>query len=174
MTRRSWPWIVGAAAVAIVLLGVLAVWAFVVRSMSDPESSGSLGIRIDGDQVTVKSAQCPGDLARRVEVRDSGSEKLVWYADGPLTEQGKSGRLALWKADDYRDAAGGRVPAKLPGELDVLVDYGSAGGTGEVFDLSLVRAAQIPAGHYWTPAGVRTAQEIDAVLDCSGRGEATS
>ena len=173
-TKRSWLWIAGAAVVAIALAGGLAVWAFGVRSMSDPGSVAGLGIRIDGDEVTVKAAQCPGDRPLRVEVRDSASEKLVWHAAGPLTDQGKSGRLTLWKAEDYREAAAGHAPAKLPAELDVLVDYGSVGGAGEVFDMSVVKAARIPEGAYWTSAGPKSASEIDAVLDCSGHRPAAS
>ncbi|MFE1381909.1 hypothetical protein ACFW6S_23525 [Streptomyces sp. NPDC058740] len=173
-TKRPWLWIVGTAVVVIALAGGLLVWAFVVRSMSDPGSVAGLGIRIDGNKVTVKAAQCPGDRPLRVEVRDSASEKLVWHAAGPLTDQGKNGQLTLWKAEDYREAAAGHAPAQLPGELDVLVDYGSVGGTGEVFDMSAVKAARIPDGSYWTSAGLKTAKEMDAVLDCSGHRPAAS
>ncbi|MFD4277045.1 hypothetical protein R2B67_16340 [Streptomyces cyaneofuscatus] len=57
-------------AVVVVLLTV-GFWAFFVHTFSDPGSPALVGIRIDGDAVTVKSGQCPQDRVRRVEVWDS-------------------------------------------------------------------------------------------------------
>ncbi|MEU8761545.1 hypothetical protein [Streptomyces sp. NPDC048659] len=166
--RRTWPWVVGIGGLALALVGGgLAMWAFVVNTMSDPGSQGHVGIRVTGGEVTVKVAQCPGDAPRRVEVWDSDTEKPVWSADGPLTADGRSGQLTLWKATDYRTAT--RTPASPPTMLDVSVDYGSSGSTGEVFDMSVVKTAGIPEGAFWTADGIKTAQQIDGSLRCSER-----
>ncbi|MFB7588496.1 hypothetical protein [Streptomyces sp. NPDC056169] len=163
--------------IGLITLVVLAVpaalvflWVAVVRGMSDPVGPSLLGLRIDGDTVTVKAAQCPSERVRRVELRDSDKEKLVWRADGPLTEEGRGGVLRLWAAEEYRTSLPATRPAELPKLLDVSVGYGSEDGAGAVFDLAAVRAAAPPAGSYWTAQGVVTGRELDELVDCGGGG----
>ncbi|ALO09167.1 hypothetical protein AQF52_3573 [Streptomyces venezuelae] len=155
-------------AVLAVPAAVVGLWAAVVIGMSDPAGPSLLGLRIDGDTFTVKAAQCPSERVRRVELRDSDSEKLVWRADGPLTEEGRGGLLRLWAAEEYRTSRPATRPAELPEQLDVSVGYGSEDGVGGFFDLAEVRAAAPPAGSYWTPEGIRTGRELDELLDCGG------
>lgn len=157
-----------AAGVLAVPAGVMFLWVTVVTGMSDPVGPSLLGLRIDGDTVTVKAAQCPSERVRRVELHDSDSERLVWRADGPLTAEGRGGPLRLWAAEDYRTARPATGPAELPEQLDVSVAYGSDDGAGAVFDLAAVRAAAPPAGSYWTPEGIRTGRELDELVDCGG------
>ncbi|MDV5146475.1 hypothetical protein R1T08_20290 [Streptomyces sp. SBC-4] len=157
-----------AAGVLAVPTGLLFLWVSVVTGMSDPIGPSLLGLRIDGDTVTVKAAQCPSDRVRQVELRDSDSEKLVWRADGPLTDEARGGLLRLWAAEEYRTSRPATRPAELPDQLDVLVEYGSEGAAGAVFDLVAVRAAAPPAGSYWTPQGVVTGRELDELIDCDG------
>lgn len=144
------------------------LWVTVVTGMSDPLGPSLLGLRIDGDTVTVKAAQCPSERVRRVELRDSGTEKLVWQADGPLTDEGRGGLLRLWAAGDYRTSRPATRPAEPPKQLDVLVAYGSEGAAGAVFDLAAVRASAPPASSYWTPQGIVTGEELDELVDCGG------
>ncbi|MFC9703454.1 hypothetical protein ACFTWD_22470 [Streptomyces sp. NPDC056943] len=148
------------------------LWIKFLTVMSDPVGPGLLGLRIDGDTLTVKTAQCPWDRVRLVELHDSESEKLVWRADEPLTEEGRGGLLRLWAAEEYRTSRPATRPAELPKQLDVSVGYGSEGGVGGFFDLAVVRAAAPPAGSYWTPEGIRTGRELDELLDCGGDGTA--
>ncbi|GEB58472.1 hypothetical protein SGA01_40770 [Streptomyces gardneri] len=155
-------------AVLAVPAAVVGLWAAVVIGMSDPGGPSLLGLRIDGDTVTVKAAQCPSERVRRVELRDGDSEKLVWRADGPLTEEGRGGLLRLWAAEDYRTSRPATRPAELPKQLAVSVGYGPEDGAGAVFDTAAVRAAALPAGSYWTPEGVRTGRELDELIDCGG------
>ncbi|MGW7429092.1 hypothetical protein ACWGIN_06030 [Streptomyces sp. NPDC054861] len=157
----------GLVAVGAVVLAAAGFWFFVAHSMSEQVAPSRVGMRIDGGKVTVRAAQCPHERVLRVEVRDDASERLVWNAEGPRTAQGRGGLLALWKADDYEKPAAGTRPAELPRRLDVLVDY-SDGGIGAVFDTAAVQAARMPAGSYWTPDGVRTAQELDRLVPCDG------
>lgn len=171
--RRTWQVAVVLSIAGVALLSGAAVWVYGVYSMSEPIAPSLMGMRIDGDKVTVKVAQCPHERVRRVEVRDSMSEKLIWQADGPLTEEARNGVLTLWNAGDYDKPSPARQPTKLPEQLDVLVDFGSDGTAGDVFDTAAAKAATLPAGVYWTPNGVRTAQEIGGPVDCGARKEIT-
>ncbi|MFE1548662.1 hypothetical protein [Streptomyces sp. NPDC058718] len=162
--------------IALAILGAPIALAFLwikfLTVMSHPVGPGLLGLRIDGDTLTVKAAQCPWERVRRVELYDSESEKLVWRADEPLTEEGRGGLLSLWVAEEYRTSRPAARPAELPKQLDVSVGYGSEDGVGGAFDLAAVRAAAPPAGSYWTPEGIRTGRELDELLDCGGGGTA--
>lgn len=150
----------------VVVLMALGFWAFFVHTLSDPGSPGLVGMRIDGDTVTVKAGQCPQDRVRRVEVWDSDAERLVWRGDQPLTEEGRRGLLPLWVGKAYRASSPAGQPSELPATLDVTIDHGPEYGVAEVFDITEVRAAVLPPGSYWTHDGVRTAGQIDAALDC--------
>ncbi|MFD8977177.1 MULTISPECIES: hypothetical protein [unclassified Streptomyces] len=162
--------VIGLIALAILAapIALAFLWIKFLTVMSDPVGPGLLGLRIDGDTITVKAAQCPSERVRRVELYDGESEKLVWRADDPLTESGRGGLLRLWAAEEYRTSRPATRPAELPKQLDVLVDYTAEGGAGGVFDLAAVRAAAPPAGSYWTPEGIRTGRELDDLLDCGG------
>ncbi|MER6194317.1 hypothetical protein [Streptomyces cyaneofuscatus] len=166
--RREHTVVVTALAVSSVVVALMALgfWAFFVRTLSDPGSPGLVGMRIDGDTVTVKSAQCPQDRVRRVEVRDSGAERLVWRGDQPLTEEGRRGLLPLWDGKAYRASSPAGQPSELPATLDVTVDHGPEYGVSEVFDIAEVRGAVLPPGSYWTREGVRTAEQLDGIVDC--------
>ncbi|MEU2239327.1 hypothetical protein ABZ572_07970 [Streptomyces sp. NPDC018338] len=170
--RRWGPKALVIGLIALVILAVPVALAFLwitfLNVMSDPLGPSFLGLRIDGDTVTVKAAQCPSDRVRRVELYDGDSEKLVWRADDPLTEEGRGGVLRLWAAEEYRTSRPATRPAELPKQLDVSVGYGSEDGAGAVFDLAAVRAAAPPAGSYWTPEGIRTGRELDELLGCGG------
>ncbi|WP_242427699.1 hypothetical protein [Streptomyces sp. Root431] len=157
-----------AAAILAAPLALAFLWIKFLNVMSHPDGPSLLGLRIDGDTITVKTAQCPSDRVRRVELYDSDSEKLVWRADDPLTEEGRGGLLRLWAAEEYRTSRPATRPAELPKQLDVSVRYGSEDGAGAVFDLAAVRAAAPPAGSYWTSQGIRTGRELDQLLHCGG------
>ncbi|MFD3663073.1 hypothetical protein ACFWVF_21170 [Streptomyces sp. NPDC058659] len=107
-----------------------------------------------------------------MEERDSDAERLVWQADGLLTDEGRGGLLRLLAVEGYRTSRPATRPAELPKQLDVSVAYGPEGAAGAVFDLAAVRAAASPAGSYWTPQGVVTGRELDELVDCGG-GETT-
>lgn len=166
--RRERTIVVSAVAVSAVLVVLLTVgfWAFFVHTLSDPGSPALVGIRIDGDAVTVKSGQCPQDRVRRVEVWDSDTEQRVWRGDQPLTEEGRRGLLPLWEGKTYRASSPAGQPSELPATLDVTVDHGPAYGVSEVFDIAEVRRAVVPPGSYWTREGVRTAEQLDGIPDC--------
>ncbi|MGW5070677.1 hypothetical protein ACWEQJ_32135 [Streptomyces cyaneofuscatus] len=166
--RREHTVVVTALSVSAVVVVLLTVgfWAFFVRTFSDPGSPALVGIRIDGDAVTVKSGQCPQDRVRRVEVWDSDTEQRVWRGDDPLTEEGRRGLLPLWEGKAYRASSPAGQPSELPATLDVTVDHDPAYGVSEVFDIAEVRRAVVPPGSYWTHEGVRTAEQLDGILDC--------
>lgn len=124
------------------------------------------------DTVTVKAGQCPQDRVRRVEVWDSGTERRVWRGDHPLTEAGRRGLLPLWDGKAYRASSPEARPSELPETLDVTVDHGPDCGVSEVFHIKEVRAADVPPGSYWTRDGIRTAEELDGLLDCGSRSGA--
>ncbi|MYT93573.1 hypothetical protein GTY40_21330 [Streptomyces sp. SID8359] len=154
----------------VVVLMALGFWMFFINVLSDPVSPGIVGMRIDGDAVTVKAGQCPQDRVRRVEVWDSDTERLIWRGDGPLTEEGRSGLLPLWDAKAYGTASAAARPSELPETLDVSIDHGPEYGVEEVFDIAKVRAADLPPGSYWTRDGVRTARQLDGIPYCGGSG----
>ncbi|MFE7548823.1 hypothetical protein [Streptomyces gardneri] len=164
------PLVIGLIALAILAapIALAFLWIKFLTVMSHPVGPSLLGLRIDGDTVTVKAAQCPSERVRRVELWDSDSEKLVWRAEGPLTEEGRGGLLRLWAAEDYRTSRPATRPAELPKQLDVSVGYGPEDGAGALFDTAAVRAAALPAGSYWTSDGVRTGRELDELIDCGG------
>ncbi|MFE9013598.1 hypothetical protein [Streptomyces cyaneofuscatus] len=166
--RREHTVVVTALSVSAVVVVLLTVgfWAFFVHTLSDPGSPGLVGMRIDGDTVTVKSGQCPQDRVRRVEVWDGDRERLVWRGDRPLTEEGRRGLLPLWDGKAYRASSPAGPPSELPATLDVAVDHGPVYGVSEVFDIAEVRGAVLPPGSYWTRQGVRTAEQLDGVPDC--------
>ncbi|WP_314613412.1 hypothetical protein [Streptomyces stackebrandtii] len=157
-----------AAAILAAPIALAFLWIKFLTVMSHPDGPSLLGLRIDGDTITVKAAQCPSERVRRVELYDGDSEKLVWRADDPLTEEGRGGLLRLWAAEEYRTSRPATRPAELPKQLDVSVGYGSEDGAGAAFDLAVVRAAAPPAGSYWTPEGIRTGRELDELLGCGG------
>ncbi|MGW9037178.1 hypothetical protein ACWGQ4_19825, partial [Streptomyces sp. NPDC055721] len=101
------------------------LWIKFLTVMSHPVGPGLLGLRIDGDTLTVKTAQCPSDRVRLVELHDWETEKLVWRAHDPLTEEGRSGVLRLWAAEEYRTSRPATRPTELPKQLDVSVGHGS-------------------------------------------------
>ncbi|MEV6655037.1 hypothetical protein [Streptomyces sp. NPDC051219] len=174
-TRKSRTRGVGLLVALGVVLGVgalvvIVMWTYGVYSMSAPDKPVVLGMRIDGNRVSVKGPLCPTEKADRVEVLDATTEKLLWKATGPKTPKGILGALTLWKADDYRTAGPGRQPAKVPALLDISVSDASGAGPGTVFDTRAVAAAQLPEGAYWTPYGPMTGEEIDAQLECSSSG----
>ncbi|KAB2590566.1 hypothetical protein [Streptomyces arboris] len=150
----------------VVVLMALRFWAFFVHSLSDPGSPGLVGMRIDGDTVTVKAGQCPQDRVRRIEVWGGDAERLLWRGDKPRTEEGRRGLLPLWDGKAYRTSSPAGQPSELPETLDVTIDHGPEYGVAEVFDIAEVRAAALPPGSYWTGDGVRTAEQLDGVLDC--------
>lgn len=61
--RREHTIVVTALAVSsvVVVLVVLGFWVFFVHTLSDPGSSGPVGVRIDGDTVAIEADQCPQD-----------------------------------------------------------------------------------------------------------------
>ncbi|PWS42858.1 hypothetical protein DKT74_19870 [Streptomyces sp. ZEA17I] len=154
----------------VVVLMALGFWMFFINVLSDPVSPGVVGMRIDGDTVTVKAGQCPQDRVRWVEVRGSGTERLIWRGDRPLTEEGRSGLLPLWDAKAYGTTSAAARPSELPRTLDVSIDHGPEYGVAEVFDIAKVRAADLPPGSYWTRDGVRTARQLDGIPYCGGSG----
>ncbi|MFJ8847439.1 hypothetical protein ACIRFF_31590 [Streptomyces cyaneofuscatus] len=154
----------------VVVLMALGFWAFFVHTLSDPGSPGLVGMRIDGDTVTVKAGRCPQDRVRRIEVWDSDTERLLWRGDKPLTEEGRRGVLPLWDGEAYRTSSPAGQPSELPEVLDVTIDHGPEYGVSEVFDIAEVRAAVLPPGSYWTGDGVRTAEQLDRSLDCGSSG----
>src|SRR5947208_9970845 len=120
--------------------------------MSDPTTAILTGIRFDGSRSSVKMPTCPTDKVGTVEVYDSDSEKLLWRATGPKTPAGKRGAITLWKADDFLKASPGTQPKALSANLDVSVTFaGVDDGTGGTFNIRKAKAAQVPAGQYWTP-----------------------
>ncbi|WP_240679020.1 MULTISPECIES: hypothetical protein [unclassified Streptomyces] len=155
-----------AVASALVVLMALGFWAFFVHALSDPVGPGLVGVRIDGDAVTVKVGQCPQDRVRRVEVWDGDAERLVWRGDQPLTDEGRGGLLPLWDGEAYRASSPAGQPSELPKALDVTIDHGPEYGASEVFDIAEVRGAALPPGSYWTRDGVRTAGQLDGIPDC--------
>ncbi|MBN0044624.1 hypothetical protein JS756_10990 [Streptomyces actuosus] len=164
-----WPFALAGSLLVLAVLGAAGAWMFVVRGMSDPVPSVVLGIRIEASGVSVKAPTCPTDRVGRVEVHDSDSERLLWWADGPTTPEGVRGAVTLWTADGFRSASPRTRPEPLAAFLDVSVVYaGGDDGTGDVFDVRAVRAAHVPAGRYWTRDGPRTAAQIDAQLNCRG------
>ncbi|MFJ9641193.1 hypothetical protein [Streptomyces sp. NPDC101178] len=166
--RRERTVVVTAIAVSsvVVVLMALGFWAFFLRTFSDPGSPGLVGMRIDGDTVTVKAGQCPQDRVRRVEVWGSDGERRIWRGDGPLTEEGQRGLLPLWDGEAYRASSPAARPSELPKRFDVTVDHGPDHGVSEVFDIEEVRSAALPPGSYWTRGGVRSAEQLDGLLDC--------
>ncbi|MFE1903396.1 hypothetical protein ACFW96_06980 [Streptomyces gardneri] len=166
------PLVIGLIALAILAapIALAFLWIKFLTVMSHPVGPGLLGLRVDGDTLTVKTAQCPSDRVRLVELHDSETEKMVWRAHDPLTEEGRGGLLRLWAAEEYRTSRPATRPAELPKQLDVSVGYGPEDGVGGFFDLAEVRAAAPPAGSYWTPEGIRTGRELDELLEC-GDGE---
>ncbi|MFJ7190480.1 hypothetical protein [Streptomyces bacillaris] len=168
--QRERTIVVTALAVSSVVVVLLACgfWAFFLHVFSHPISPGLVGMRIDGDTVTVKAGQCPQDRVRWVEVRDSDAERLIWRGDGPLTEEGRSGLLPLWDAKAYGTTSAATRPSELPKTLDVSIDHGPEYGVSEVFDIAKVRAAALPPGSYWTRDGVRTAEQLDSIPYCGG------
>ncbi|MFE1478205.1 hypothetical protein ACFW6N_30680 [Streptomyces cyaneofuscatus] len=166
--RREHTIVVSAVAVSavVVVLMTIGFWAFFVHTLSDPGSPALVGMRTDGDAVTVKSGQCPQGRVRRVEVWDGGTERRVWRGDDPLTEEGQRGLLPLWEGRAYRASSPARQPSELPATLDVTVEHGPAYGVSEVFEIAEVRGAVLPPGSYWTHAGVRTAEQLDGIPEC--------
>ncbi|POG44401.1 hypothetical protein BV881_26745 [Streptomyces sp. ZL-24] len=152
----------------VVVLLAFGFWALFLHVFSHPVSPGIVGMRIDGDRVTVKAGQCPQDRVRRVEVWDSDTERLIWRGDRPLTEEGRSGLLPLWDAKAYGTTSAATQPSELPKTLDVSIDHGPEYGVSEVFDIAKVRATVLPPGSYWTRDGVRTAEQLDGIPDCGG------
>ncbi|MET9906311.1 hypothetical protein ABZZ74_05755 [Streptomyces sp. NPDC006476] len=162
-----WPYALMWSAVGLAVLVACGTWVFGVYSMSDPATSFLVGMRIDGSRVSVKAPTCPTDRVGTAEVYDSDSEKLLWRARVPRTEEGRRGSFTLWSADDFLKPGAQKQPGKLPRYLDVSVTYaGGDDGTGDVFDLRKVRAAHLTAGQYWTTGGPRTAAQIDAQFSC--------
>ncbi|MFJ4828138.1 hypothetical protein ACIP5L_33215 [Streptomyces bacillaris] len=151
---------------SIILLVAAGIWVYGVRAMSHPVSPSLLGARIDGDTVTVKAAQCPQDRVRRVEVRDAETGRLLWYGDRPLTEEALHGVVPLWDGKGYRYSGPAGRPSELPPEFEVVVDQDPDSGAVEWFETAKIRAAAPPPGSYWTPGGIKTAAELDAVLEC--------
>lgn len=169
--RRERAIIVASITVAsIIVLAAAGIWVYGVQAMSHPVALSLLGARIDGDTVTVKAAQCPQDRVRRVEVRNAETGRLLWYGDRPLTEEGLHGVVPLWDGKGYRYSGPAGRRSELPAEFEVVVDQDPDFGAAEWFDTARIRAAAPPPGSYWTPGGVRTAAELDAVLECDGDG----
>jgi hypothetical protein len=170
--RPVWPYALMWSAVGLAVLVACGTWVWGVHRMSDPATSFVVGMRIEGSRVSVKAPTCPTEWVETVEVYDSDSEKLLWRAHGPRTEEGRHGSFTLWKADDFQRPGARKQPGKLPAYLDVSVTFaGGDDGTGDVFDIREVRAAHLTDGQYWTTRGPRTAAQIDAQFSCkTGEG----
>ncbi|MFI5817009.1 MULTISPECIES: hypothetical protein [unclassified Streptomyces] len=165
--RPVWPFVLLGSLLGLAVLAAVGTWVYGVYSMSDPATSLVVGMRIDGSRISVKMPTCPTDKVGTVEVYDSDSEKLLWQASGPKTQEGKRGAVTLWKADDFLKAEPGTHPKTLPANLDVSVTFaGVDDGTGDVFNVRKVKAAHVPDGQYWTRDGSRTASQIDAQFKC--------
>ncbi|MFE2289768.1 hypothetical protein [Streptomyces sp. NPDC059452] len=152
-------------------LAAVGFFVYLIHIMSDPISPALVGMRIDGDRITIKAGQCPEERVRRVEVWDSDTERLLWRGDKPVTDEGKRGLLTLWDGEAYGKSSPAAQPSELPNALDVLVESDPYGGPDGLFSLTEVRAADLGPGSYWTRDGVKTAAQLDAVLDCGGGDE---
>ncbi|MFJ8665985.1 hypothetical protein [Streptomyces sp. NPDC093600] len=148
------------------LIAAAGLWVYGVYSMSDPRPL-LVGMRIDGSRVSIKAPTCPTEAVGKVEVFDGTSEKPLWEARDPKSAEGKRGALTLWAGEEFAHSTPGRQPATLPKDLDVLItDAGTEDGSGGLFDTSVIKAAQLPAGQYWTADGPMTAEAIDRQLSC--------
>jgi hypothetical protein len=169
--RPVWPFVLTGSVLGLAVLAAVGTGAWVIYRMSDPATAFLAGIRVDGSRVSVKMPACRTDAVESVEVHDFDSEALLWRATGPKTPEARRGVIALWNADDFREATSGSRPGTLPANLDVSVTFAGTGdGTGDVFDVHRARTAHLSDGQYWTRDGARTAAQIDAQFGCHDGG----
>ncbi|MFF2065141.1 hypothetical protein ACFVWZ_25625 [Streptomyces sp. NPDC058200] len=151
------------------VLAAAGVWVYGVYSMSDPVPP-VLGARVEGKTIVVKFPVCPKDMISRVEVTDSDDTSenphLVWWASNPTTPSAKKGVVKLWSGDGFERHASEPAQSAIPRNLVVGYVDPSGDGRDGVFTLRTVSAAKLKAGQYWTHDGTKTAEQIDAQLQC--------
>lgn len=127
------------------------------------------GARVEGEAISLKVPLCPEDEVRRVEVTDFEDTEheepaILWWASDPRSPSAGKGVIELWSGKGFARHAS--RPAVVPRNLDVSYTDAAGSGGSDVLDVRLISQAQLKAGEYWTRKGPKTAEQIDAQLNC--------